>query len=219
MKTVLIAAAAAAAAFLACASGARAGGPYVVDDAGTAPAGRCQIETWVTRGHDPGWVVAPACAVGGARPVELTLGLRGQDGATWLGPAAKRGLADFGDGRLTLAASFAAEVPTDGGPAVVAVNLPLTIQAADAVLLHLNLGWSQEGDVGRATWGLNAEHRLAPRLWAVAETHGDDRGGRGWQAGLRYALAPDRLDLDLTVGRPDRADDGLTWTLALAAAF
>lgn len=220
MKTILIAAASAAAAFLACASGARAGGPYVVDDAGTARAGRCQIETWISDGRrGRAWVAAPACATRGDRSVEWTLGLRGQDGETWLSPAAKRTFAAFADGRIAVAGSLAAEVRSDGGPVTAALNVPVTVQASDGLLVHLNLGWIQTDGDGHATWGINAERRLTARITAIAETFGDDQGGRGWQAGLRYAAVPDRLDLDVTVGQPDADRDGPRWTIGLAAAF
>jgi hypothetical protein len=175
---------------------------------------------WSSRGRDDhGWVAAPACATRGGRSVELTLGLRGQDGETWLSPAAKRAFAAFADGRIAVAGSIAAEVRSGGGPVTTAFNVPITVQASDDLLVHLNLGWIQTDGEGRATWGINAERRLTARLAAIAETFGDDRGGRGWQAGLRYAVAPDRLDLDLTVGEPDTDRGGPRWTIALAAAF
>lgn len=219
MIRYLFATACAAAPVLLSATLAHAGGPYVVDDAATTPAAHCQIESWLSRGAHTSWVFAPACATRGPGSSELTLGLRGEAGVLLVSPAIKRTFRETVIGQPGLALSAALDFDSGGHVSALVLNAPMTVQTSSNTFVHLNVGWvkAREADSDRATWGINVEHRVSPRLAFIAETFGDSRGGLGWQAGLRHPVGA-RTELDLTIGRLD-TEGPTVLTLGWAATF
>jgi hypothetical protein len=99
-------------------------------------------------------------------------------------------------------------------------------------VIHLNLGWQmeRESDVHGGEEHTHAHHALAwgtradlllpvldDRLSLLGELFGEDGTRPAYQAGLRAALIPDRLNADLTWGgHTATSESGLGWTLGLA---
>jgi len=180
----------------------------VTDDARLTDAGACQLESWV-HGHrnDREFWALPACNPFGN--LELTAGgaqayADGQRQSsarvvqlkTLLKPLASHG---YGIG---LAAGYAVQ-PGDAHSGAPYVYVPISASLADdRLVIHANLGHTRERESRRnsQTWGLGGEWQTTPRLFAIAETYGQDRGSPFVQAGLRYWLLPERVQVDTTWG-------------------
>lgn len=205
-------AAAAAGAALCLPAPLRAARPFVTDDARLTTAGACQLEAWVRsyRANHEVWAL-PSCNPGGN--LELTVG-----GGT-ARDSGHRATADYvlqaktlfrslraGDWGWGLALGTVRHPENRPGPnqlGNVYAYLPLSASFdQDAVVVHANLGWLRDtaSRVNRATWGLGAEVRLGERLAAMAESFGDNRPRPYWQAGLRYVVVPDLVQVDATAG-------------------
>lgn len=202
-----------------------AGGPYVVDDADVTERGQCHVEAWHSyqNSNNAISVVAPACNIGG---IEWTLmGIRTTE-------------AGEGDTTGALEAKYLAHPISPGGVGVAVtlglgsgeslnrageayLNVPLSYQPVDELLLHLNLGslYGREDSSWSSTWGLGFDWEFMPRLNLIGEHFGDDRGFSAWQLGLRPAVVEDSVFLDFTWGRnlEDISGDwftvGVVWEL------
>lgn len=190
------------------ASAAQAARPMITDDARLTDAGACQVESWahVHRSEREFWVL-PACNPFGN--LELTAGgaLAYADGQrqgsgrvvqlkTLLQPLSSNG---YGIG---LAAGYAAP-PGAAHAAAPYVYVPLSVSLADdRLVVHANLGHTRQREQPRKhlTWGLGGEWQATPRLFAIAESYGQERGSPFFQAGLRYWLVPERVQIDTTWG-------------------
>ena len=200
------------AAALAAASGAHAARPMITDDARIVDAGACQVESWARRNVDSTelWAL-PACNPWGN--AELTFG-----GAFTNAGGHTR----FTDNQAQVKTLFRPYEPGGWGVGVAVGTLrrlqrdtargwpgdayfyvPLSFAAgSDDLVLHVNAGASRHRDEGRtqATWGLGAEARINPRLYFIPETFSNDRGRPFFQAGLRFWVVPDRMQVDATYG-------------------
>lgn len=206
-----------------------AGDPFVVDDATIVPAGACQLETWRKthrRGHEV-WL-APACNFTGN--LELTLQrnrIRDEDDAVTRdtviqGKTLFRELEKNGWGAgLTFGGTFhdtdlRQQNRLGGYYAFVPASFSFL---DDRLLLHANLGGAVDRDARRklATWGLGGEAALHERLWAVAEFYGNNRDNPSAQAGLRFVLKPEHIELDLLAGREhnNHGPTGRWWSIGL----
>lgn len=207
--------------------------PFVTDDARLTTAGSCQLETW-TRVYDKSrevWAL-PACNPTGNLEVTLGGGRASPDAApvtkdyvfqlkTLFKPLERDGWAwGLGVGRVLHPEIYPG--PNQLGNSY--AYLPFTAAfAEDRFFLHTNIGWlrDQARRQDRGTWGLGGEYYVQPRLALMAETYGDQKNKPYAQAGLRYWVIPDLLQIDTTVGRQDgggRASRwlsfGLRWTPA-----
>lgn len=204
----------------------QAGSPMVVDDANIATAGNCQLESWWRAGRDDhdAWLL-PACNPEGH--VEFSLGLNRHHAAD----ADMQVLAlqaktlwqpldghNWGAG-LALGALWQDDVPS-GAPrnSDLYVYFPLSFAYADREgALHINLGVRSDRLAGREkfTWGLGTSRQFLRRSSVLAEIYGESGVSPSWQAGWRWALLPDRLELDTTVSdgttEPLRYALGLRW--------
>ena len=200
----------------------RAARPMVTDDARIVDAKACQVETWLRR--DPGTTEAwalPACNPTGN--LEITAG----GARTWGGGAA--GLTDkvlqaktlfkpldegWGVGMAVGTVVHPREAGSGAWPGSPYFYVPLSVKAAgDGWIVHVNAGATRDRDARRTigTWGIGHEIRLDERLFAIAETFATDRARPFYQAGLRYWIAKDRLQLDATYGDRLEAGSGERW--------
>lgn len=187
--------------------------PFVTDDARLTTAHSCQLEAWTRIYPDSRefWVL-PACNPTGN--LEFTAGT---------GHARIDGENPTNDYVFQLKTLFRPLKPNDWGLglAVGTVNhpditpgpnllgnlyayVPLSISFNDDdLVIHINSGWLRDKDTGsnKVTWGMGAEYRLIPRLLAIAEVFGDDRQSPYVQLGARFAIIPDRIQVDATVGQ------------------
>ena len=223
-----------AALLLLAAGQAGAGRPLATDDAGTADAGTCQLEAWAERSRglaDGAWVLAPACGVTSG----LELGgdhTRYQPGAglhsaaslglKWV-PAAWARNTPLGPLAVGLKAAVGYERPAGTGWRRRAAGLLglATLQAADNLALHANLGPQRQADDGSTSTHLRLALAWTPHPAALlfAETQANDRpaihGGTVNSLGGRWWLLADRLGLDLTASREAGAGSATRWSLGL----
>lgn len=199
-----------------------AGGHHAVDDAAILDPGQCQIETWVDRERGGGRSllhIGPACRIGA---IELGLNLdrtrlSGAGTATAMGPQVKwaGAVADGWTVGVVASASWAQRGSGYLGSAVV---VPVTWQASDTVLLHLNAGRdfrAHAADETRA--GAAIEWAPLPAWSFVAERFRESRRNY-WRAGARWAFAP---TWSIDVSRASTLDGSAPawWTLGLTWAF
>ena len=208
-----------------------AGRPLAVDDAGTAPAGSCQVESWFERSGDQRvWILSPACGLGEA--VELGVEVSHPSPATttststgerysvglavkWVDPAWTVGPAQFG-----LKAYAGSAHLIDGGwqPLTRGLLGLATLALGEQTTLHVNLGDEFDRTTRRhqargqvaLTWQAGDPWMLFGEVQAL-------RGGGAAQQtlGARWWAVKDNLGLDLTAGRTAGQAGSTVWTLGL----
>lgn len=207
-----------------------AGRPLGTDDATTAEAGLCQVESWFARDREQrAWVVSPACG--------LAPGLELDADRTRLAPA------DPVRGGATVAVKWVPQAANWDSP-VGALNVGLKFSTgfeqrndagwrrASGTLLGLatlrlpgdwavnaNLGPARDRASGAtATWlNLALVWTPADEVLLFVERQANDRpaefGGSLRTTGARWWLLKDRLGLDLTAGRQAGRSAGTVWTI------
>ncbi|MFM2065571.1 MAG: hypothetical protein RLZZ584_480 [Pseudomonadota bacterium] len=206
------------------AGAAHAGRPLATDDAATAGARNCQVETWGERGPGQHHLhLAPACGVGEALEINGEWVRRREDGAAqndlalgakWVDPAWRLGPLALG-----LKAWVSQHRLPDGhhvvGERGAAVLLSSELGASGAA--HLNLGSLRDAVDGQRHGLLNlaltwkpAEHWSTFVELNTLRHHPATRG-----AGLRWWLRPDVLGVDLTAARSSAAGSTTVWSFGL----
>ncbi|AGW94074.1 hypothetical protein N234_28980 [Ralstonia pickettii DTP0602] len=203
---------AAMAVLVAAASGpAFAARPLITDDARIVDPKSCQLESWMQfqSGGNEYWAL-PGCNFTGN--LELTLGgsLQRVDGAfdaTNVQFQAKTLLKPLETNGYGIALSAGAIHHPNAEQSKLFGNLYLNVPvsfsfADDRFVAHLNVGANRdtENDQSRMTWGIGTETQLHPRVYLIAETFGENRGKPSFQAGFRFWVVQDRVQVDTTYG-------------------
>ncbi len=187
---------------------AHAARPMITDDARLTDAGACQVESWVHgHGKQREYWALPACNPGGN--FELTLGGAqahtngiAESGAvvvqakTLFKPLATNG---YGMG---LAAGYATQ-PGNGQSGSPYFYIPVSFSLADdQLVIHTNVGSLRERETHnhRLTWGVGGELQTTSRLYVIAESYGQNKGGTFFQTGLRFWAVPNHVQIDTTFG-------------------
>lgn len=187
--------------------------PFVTDDARLTTAGSCQLESWVRIYPDSRelWAL-PACNPFGNLELTAGGGKAKNDGQPSSGDyifqlkTLLRPLETNGWG-LGLAAGTVHHPQVNPGPNLLGntfVYMPVSVSFADdRIVMHANVGWLKDKASGehRTTWGLGWEFRLNEHITGIAESFGDNSAGTFWQAGARFAIIPERVQVDATLGR------------------
>jgi len=81
-------------------------------------------------------------------------------------------------------------------------KLLTTLSLRDDMLLHTNIGLQHTGNdqYMRMTWGLGSEMRWSEQFTFIAEVFGENKGKPSYYTGVRAALLPERVELDLGYG-------------------
>jgi hypothetical protein len=207
---------------------------FVVDDADLVERNACQLDGW--HGTGASWLL-PAChllpgveimagigsvVLGGARHTEYVV-----QGKTLLRGAGTHPVSIGLVGGLGLDPLSQAR----GGVEGVFAYVPATLALRDeGLLLHANLGWHFERDAHEhaggefhqeahhaLTWGLRGDVQFSSRITVIGEIFGEDRLMPEFQVGLRTALVPERLLVDLSWGdHIQRGMRGAGWVLGVA---
>lgn len=192
------------------------GGHWVVDDAGMADPGRCELFTWYSRGGSDDQAIEGELSCNPFGGLEMTLGLgRFKDGGSWdTGVALEAktilrdatvggwgwGLVARSDWRDTLSDHVSAEL-----------YVPLTVVVNDRLAVHVNGGgvWERD-DRNAAIWGVAADVALTPVLNLIGESYGTHRGDTEFQVGLRSEVRGALLDVSYGWTRSDSSDNWVT---------
>jgi len=188
---------------------AHAGRPMTADDAAVLEPRTCQLEAWWQRLHDhrEAWL-APACSIAPDWEAGVSLVRAREPGGSAserLGGAyAKTVLRPLQTNGWGLGV-VVAHLPLGAGSMAgdTSLNVPLSISLRDdAVLVHANAGWTRHYAIhqGGATWALGAEMAVGTRAALTLESFGARRSHSYLQAGARYSVIPNRLDIDAASG-------------------
>jgi hypothetical protein len=209
---------------------AQAGRPLATDDASTADAQTCQVETWSERaGADHSFVLAPAC---GLLPgVELDAdytwpnphdAVRAQGGLAlkWVPQGWKLGT-PLGEMNFGLKLGGAWTQAASGGwqRSQTDVLGLATLKASESWALHTSLGVAKHS--GHRATLLNVALVWTPRdaVLLFAEAQGNTRrdvfGGTVATLGARWWMVKDMLGLDLSASRESDASGPTRWSLGL----
>lgn len=199
--------------------------PFVTDDARLTTAGSCQLEIW-TRLYESStevWAL-PACnpignlelTVGGGRAMYAEQGRNPNSDYVFQAKTLLRKLEtnNFGFG---IAAGTVRHPAVNPGPNLLGntyVYLPWSVSIADDFfVVHVNTGWLREHGTNKnlATWGLGTEWNVSERVTWMAETFGDSHPNTYWQAGGRFSLIPQLLQIDTTIGQSTGGDNASRW--------
>ncbi|MCW5624836.1 MAG: hypothetical protein KIT73_08990 [Burkholderiales bacterium] len=198
--------------------------PFVVDDARVVDPGACQVESWFKR--NPGshelWAL-PSCNVAG---FELTAG-----GGQLM--SREPGVRDERDYQFQAKTLFRTLAPNDWGWGVAAgvvrhadINVHQNLIGSyyayvpvsksfldDRIVLLTNVGAVVNRDEGRngLSWGVGGEFYLTPRFMLLTEIYGATGFDRFSQAGARWWLVPDRVQIDATYGWQWNGGDRTEW--------
>lgn len=201
--------------------------PLITDDARIVDRKACQVETWTkrNRGSTEYWAL-PACnptgnlelTLGGARTSEFgettTTDVLMQ-GKTLFRPLEPNGWAI---GLVIGNLRHPAEPRHD-----VLGNFYSYIPASfsfnhDALVLHTNIGTSRPQNAAshRPTWGVGAEIEVTKSLYLIPEMFNHIGGRPQYQAGIRYWVVHNRVQLDATYGdRLGQFTEGRWFSLGL----
>ena len=202
-----------------------AGGHHAVDDAALLDPGQCQVEIWFDR--DPGddralQHVGPTCRVGA---VELGLNLdrlrmTAEGRTTAVGPQLKWALplnatASVG---AVLSATWQGRQGSAARFAGTTVVVPITWQAADSLLVHLNVGHDfRRGSADETRAGAALE--WAPlNDWSFVAERFREGGFNFWRVGTRWVVSP-VVNVDLGQARELAGSARPWWTLGMTWVF
>lgn len=197
--------------------------PFVTDDARLTTGGSCQLESWIRRYRDSHefWLL-PACNPFGN--LEVTAG-RGQASSKDVGRSQDYVLQaktlfrslQINDWGWGLAVGTIRHPEINPGPNLLGntyVYLPFSLSLADdRLIIHANLGWLRDRASGQhsASWGIGGEFKVQERWLLIAENFGNDRDRPYWQVGARFAIVPDRVQVDATLGNQYGGSDAARW--------
>ncbi|MDB5867277.1 MAG: hypothetical protein JWO70_5083 [Betaproteobacteria bacterium] len=193
-------------------SPAQAARPMITDDARIVDPRACQLETWVKRNDasTEQWAI-PACnptgnlelAFGGARTLDSGTNRTSDvlmQAKTILKPLETNG---WGLGLAVGNLRHPGEQPRGDFARNLYGYVPLSVSYADDLaVVHLNLGLLRQENESRhlVTAGVGAEIRLHPRLFLIPEVFRQEQGRPHFQAGVRYWIVPQRIQIDTTYG-------------------
>lgn len=199
-----------------------AGGAHGVDDAAVETPGVCHLESWVS---DPGGDerlvnFSPACTAEALPTVEIggTVQRVGAPGARrWLaGPAIKWALREGGRGPAVGLAGSALIDPGSGHIDSAALLVPMTFRPTGKITVNLNAGVGHSRAEGaHPLYGAQLDIAAAKGMALMAEIFGRPDRRPALQAGVRWTLDRDRIDLDLLAGRQVGAAGSGSITLGL----
>ncbi len=187
--------------------------PFVTDDARLTTAGSCQLESWMRVYPESQEIWAlPACNSGGNLEFTMGGGQARHDGEAVVNDYVFQVKTLFrpleaNNWGWGLGAGTVRHPEITPGPNLLGntyAYLPLSASFGnDKLVAHANLGWLRDRASGmdNLTWGMGVELQTFPRFLAIAELFGDHRHDPYWQVGGRFAIIPDRVQVDATVGQ------------------
>lgn len=197
--------------------------PMITDDARIVDAKACQVESWIRNNRDSReyWAM-PACNPTGN--LELTFGgaRTEEDGRSEFTDHLIQGKTIFrplepdgwGVGLAVGAARHPHREVARGWPGDAYFYIPLSVAfAGDAWVVHVNGGAVHRRDLGKdvATWGVGSEIRIRDELYFIPEMFRSEPGRPFYQAGFRYWIVKDRVQMDATYGNRAASNTRERW--------
>lgn len=193
-----------------------AGGAHVVDDANVETAGKCHLESWVTRNDSNAGLVnlTNACVTSSLPTLEFGATVQRQRAldddnnrayTTVFGPLFKWNLrsSDTGVG-VALAGNTNWSTQYSRWEDA-ALSVPVTIPLNDAITFNLNYGLSYARDNSEhriaQTYGAQIEAVIAHNVSLMAEVFQRQHSLTGAQAGVRFTPDNGPVDIDVLYGR------------------
>jgi hypothetical protein len=208
---------------------AHAGRPLATDDAGTAEARTCQVESWLERaGSDRAWVLAPACGVvpgleigadyTAPHPRDVVRGAAGL-ALKWV-PESWKVNTGAGELNFGIKLNHGWLRPASAGwqAAETGALLLATLKPGDAWTVHANLGTARDriGSESAALLNLALVWTPSERALLFAESQANNKrstfGGTVNTAGGRWWLVKDSFGIDLTASREAGVAGPTLWT-------
>lgn len=198
---------------LSAASAAFAARPFVTDDARLTNAGSCQLEAWARfYEHSRELWALPACNPTGNLEFTVGGGVATSDARrttedyvlqlkTLFRPLEINGWG-WGLGIGTVRHPKINPGPNLLGNTYAYVPVSFSFND-DKLVVHTNVGLLRDRASGEnnMTWGIGGEFQASPRLLLIAETFGDHRNQPYLQIGGRYAIRPNLVQVDTTIGQ------------------
>ena len=195
--------------------------PLITDDARVVDAKACQLETWVRRTPDSTeyWAL-PACNPTGNVEIAFGAALTRELGATRTSDVQTQVKTVFRklepNGWAYGLVVGHLRQPDD--PRSFGANLygyvPVSFSLADdRVVVHVNAGAARppERSSHRPTWGVGTEIKLTEKAFLLSEVFSQTGGRPLFQAGVRYWIVPERLQVDATYGDRLGSSRGERW--------
>lgn len=201
-----------------------AGGPHIVDDAGTVTPGNCELEAYGNRGPSRSWrlVVSPTCAFKALGNFEIGVIAAAScpPGARVIpGVAIKTGLGRYGPARYAVEVSLGFD-PEGNQQNYISTNFPVSFDLVDWLELHANAGLDFEpGNAAIPTFGLSALVKPFAGWQIVGEVAGRSGFATRSQIGIRHSTNKTNFDLMYSRSIDDTARGnwltiGVTWQFA-----
>lgn len=204
-------------------STAMAARPMITDDARVVDTHSCQLESWVkhNRSSNEYWAL-PGCSP--ADNTELTLGgavtredKQSQNSDLMLQAKVLLKPLETNSYGYGLVIGYAQHPKLDSNSSMIGNTYAYIPASAsffsDKLILHVNLGALHDKEKRRAdlTWGVGSEIPLSDKVELIAETYGDHRSRAFYQAGIRYWVVRDRVQIDTTYGNRMQNNSDERW--------
>jgi hypothetical protein len=182
-----------------------------VDDAQPLEDGKCQLESWLRFNHGGTQrTLSPACNILPGLEMGVSGTLEKDERGMFLSEGQLQGKylikpmddAGYGVALMAGATRHTALDERDRSWSYFA-KVPVSFAFRDGnVLLHTNWGVVRDQDekTTRLTWGFGNESKITERVSFIGEVFGENKGKPLFQAGIRTALIPDKVEVDLTYG-------------------
>lgn len=184
--------------------------PMMTDDARIVDSKACQLEAWVknTKEANEYWAY-PACNIGTNAEVTIGGAYETIDGTTSFANETyqiKSLIQRLEESPLAYGVTLGnGRDPKRTNKKVIQdwyLNVPISYQYSDLLVLHTNLGVTQLTDEKRqqVNWGFSTEYKYSNKIELITEVFNQSTSYAYFQLGLRYWIEKDRIQIDTTYG-------------------
>ncbi len=184
--------------------------PMMTDDARIVESKACQLETWYkdTKEVKEFWAY-PACNIGTNAEVTIGGSYERMNGDTYFANETyqiKSLIRTLEESPLAFGVTLGnGRDPKRINKKIVQdwyLNVPISYQYSDLLVLHTNLGVTQLADEHRQqmNWGFSTEYKYSNKVELITEVFNQSSKYAYFQFGLRYWIEKDRVQIDTTYG-------------------
>ena len=184
--------------------------PMMTDDARIVESKACQLETWYkdTKQAKEFWAY-PACNIGTNAEVTIGGSYERVNGDTYFANETyqiKSLIRTLEESPLAFGVTLGnGRDPKRINKKIVQdwyLNVPISYQYSDLLVLHTNIGVTQLTDEQRQqmNWGFSTEYKYSNKVELITELFNQSSKYAYFQFGLRYWVEKDRVQIDTTYG-------------------